>query len=62
MGRTFILRRETNGVASEISFNINSPLIVKIEVAKQGDVRRNYISYMRERSGKSARIKSAKRV
>jgi large subunit ribosomal protein L19 len=56
--KTFILRRETVGVASEITFNTSSPLITKIEVVKVGKVRRNYISYMRARSGKSARIKS----
>ncbi|MDR2846796.1 MAG: 50S ribosomal protein L19 [Mycoplasmataceae bacterium] len=58
LNRSFILRRETNGIGNEITYNIHSPLIVKIDVLRQGKVRRNYISYMRSRSGKSARIKS----
>ncbi|MDR1850961.1 MAG: 50S ribosomal protein L19 [Mycoplasmataceae bacterium] len=58
LNKTFILRRETLGINSEFSFNVNNPNIVKIEVIKIGKVRRNYISYMRNRHGKSARIKS----
>ncbi|MDR2636443.1 MAG: 50S ribosomal protein L19 [Mycoplasmataceae bacterium] len=61
LNKTFILRRETAGINSEISFTINNPNIVKIEVVKLGKVRRNYISYMRQRHGKSARIKSGKK-
>jgi large subunit ribosomal protein L19 len=61
LNKMFILRRETAGVNSEINFNVNNPNIVKIEVIKLGKVRRNYISYMRERHGKSARIKSGKK-
>jgi large subunit ribosomal protein L19 len=58
LNRSFILRRETNGSGNEITYNLHSPLIVKIEIIRKGKVRRNYISYMRERSGKSARIKT----
>ncbi|RCJ02730.1 50S ribosomal protein L19 [Ureaplasma urealyticum] len=54
---TVIVRKESNGVGVEQSFNIHSPLVEKIEVIKYGKVRRAYISYMRNRSGKSARIK-----
>lgn len=54
--KTFILRKE-NGV--EKTFPMHSPQIVKVTVTKQGKVRRAYISYMRKRSGKSARIEAA---
>ncbi len=55
--QSFILRKESNGVAIEKTFATHSPTIVKIVVNKKGKVRRAYISYMRHRSGKSARIK-----
>ncbi|MCV3728362.1 50S ribosomal protein L19 [Ureaplasma miroungigenitalium] len=54
---TVIIRKETNGIGVELNFNIHSPLVEKIEVVRYGKVRRAYISYMRSRSGKSARIK-----
>nr|WP_318032048.1 50S ribosomal protein L19 [Ureaplasma sp. ES3154-GEN] len=54
---TVIIRKETDGVGVEQNFNIHSPLVEKIEVVRRGKVRRAYISYMRSRSGKSARIK-----
>lgn len=54
--QTFILRKN-NGV--EKTFPMHSPLIVKIDVTKKGKVRRSYISYLRKRSGKSARIELA---
>ncbi|UUD38142.1 50S ribosomal protein L19 [Mycoplasmoides fastidiosum] len=57
-----LVRKESvNGVNVEKTFPINSPLIEKIEVNRYGKVRRAYISYMRQRSGKSARIKEDKR-
>lgn len=56
---TAIVRKESNGVWVELGFDINSPLVEKIEVKRYGKVRRAYISYMRQRSGKSARIKEA---
>jgi large subunit ribosomal protein L19 len=40
----------------EKSFLIHSPLVLKIEVTKRSKVRRNYLSYMRQRTGKSARL------
>lgn len=54
---TVIVRKESSDIGVEQSFNIHSPLVEKIEVIKYGKVRRAYISYMRNRSGKSARIK-----
>ncbi len=54
---TVIVRKESNGVWVELGFDIHSPLIEKIEVKRYGRTRRAYISYMRQRSGKSARLK-----
>ena len=54
---TCIVRKESNGVGVELGFDINSALVEKIEIKRYGKVRRAYISYMRQRSGKSARIK-----
>ena len=58
---TFTIRKMSNGIGVERIFPINSPGIEKIEVNKNGKVRRARIFYMRERTGKSARIKQ-KRV
>ena len=54
---TFTIRKMSNGIGVERIFPINSPGIEKIEVNKTGKVRRARIFYMRERTGKSARIK-----
>lgn len=50
------VRRIASGVGVEKSFLLHSPLIVKLEVTKRSKVRRNYLSYMRARTGKSARM------
>jgi large subunit ribosomal protein L19 len=50
------VRRIASGVGVEKSFLLHSPLILKIEVTKRSKVRRNYLTYMRERTGKSARL------
>ena len=54
---TFTIRKMSNGVGVERVFPVNSPTIEKIEVNKLGRVRRARIFYMRQRTGKSARIK-----
>ena len=54
---TFTIRKISNGVGVERIFPIHSPGIEKIEMDKAGRVRRARIFYMRERTGKSARIK-----
>ena len=54
---TFTIRKISNGVGVERIFPINSPTIEKIEVNKSGKVRRARIFYLRECTGKSARIK-----
>ncbi|MBC7581439.1 50S ribosomal protein L19 [Aeromicrobium sp.] len=50
------VRRIASGIGVEKSFLLHSPLVLKIEVTKRSKVRRNYLSYMRERTGKSARL------
>lgn len=50
------VRRVSSGVGVEKSFLVHSPLVTKIEVVKRSKVRRNYLSYMRDRTGKSARL------
>lgn len=55
---TITVRRIASGVGVEKSFLLHSPAVTKVEVVKRSKVRRNYLSYMRARSGKSARLAS----
>src|ERR1700685_3096084 len=50
------VRRIASGVGVEKSFLLHSPLVLKIEVTKRAKVRRNYLAYMRDRTGKAARM------
>lgn len=50
------VRRIASGVGVEKTYLVHSPLVVKIEVTKRSKVRRNYLTYMRARTGKSARL------
>jgi large subunit ribosomal protein L19 len=50
------VRRIASGVGVEKSFLLHSPLVEKIEVTKRSKVRRNYLTYMRTRTGKAARL------
>lgn len=54
---SFIVRKMSSGVGVERNFPVYSPTISKIEVVKRGKVRRNKIYYLRNLSGKAARIK-----
>ncbi|HAF60662.1 MAG: 50S ribosomal protein L19 [Bacillota bacterium] len=58
LSETFTVRRIASGVGVEKTFPLHSPRIDKIEVVRQGDVRRAKLNYMRERTGKAAKIKS----
>lgn len=60
-GKTFTVRKISGNIGVERIFPISSPFIDKIEVSKKGSVRRARIFYLRERTGKSARIKEKKR-
>ena len=53
-----VVRKVTSGVGVEKSYLIHSPLVEKIEIVKRSKVRRNNLKYLRERSGKSARLTS----
>ncbi|MDX1667968.1 MAG: 50S ribosomal protein L19 [Limnobacter sp.] len=57
LNSSFIVRKISSGEGVERTFQTYSPLIEKIEVKRFGDVRRAKLYYLRERSGKSARIK-----
>lgn len=54
---TFTVRKMSSGIGVERTFPVHSPSIASIEVVRRGKVRRNKITYIRQRSGKSARIK-----
>ncbi len=54
---SFIVRKISNGEGVERTFQTYSPLIKSIDVKRYGDVRKAKLYYLRERSGKSARIK-----
>lgn len=58
--RTFTIRKVSNGVGVERIFPLNSPTIESIEVNKHGKVRRARIFYLRNLSGKKARLKEKK--
>ena len=54
------VRKITSGVGVEKSYLLHSPLVEKVEVVKRGKVRRNYLTFLRDRFGKSARLVSKK--
>ncbi len=56
-GRTFTMRKVTSGVGVERIFPFNSPKIAKIDLLREGKVRRAKLYYLRNLSGKAARIK-----
>jgi large subunit ribosomal protein L19 len=57
LNSSFIVRKVSSGEGVERTFQTYSPLIASIEVKRKGDVRRAKLYYLRERSGKSARIR-----
>jgi large subunit ribosomal protein L19 len=58
LSQTFTVRRIASGVGVEKTFPMHSPMIEKIEVVRKGSVRRAKLNYMRERTGKAAKIKT----
>ena len=57
LNSNFIVRKISSGEGVERTFQTHSPLIASIELKRRGDVRRAKLYYLRDRSGKSARIK-----
>lgn len=55
--QTFTVRKNSNGVGVEKTWPVHSPLLEKIEVVRRGKVRRAKLNYLRDRVGKSARVK-----
>ena len=58
LNSSFIVRKISSGEGVERTFQLYSPLIARIEVKRRGDVRRAKLYFLRQRSGKSARIKA----
>ncbi len=54
---TFTVRKNSNGVGVEKTWPLHSPFVDKIEVVRKGKVRRAKLNYLRDRVGKSAKIK-----
>jgi large subunit ribosomal protein L19 len=52
------VRKIASGVGVEKGFMLHSPLVEKIEIVRRSKVRRNFLSYLRDRGGKSARLKA----
>lgn len=57
LNSAFTVRKISNGVGVERVFQTHSPIVAGVEVKRRGDVRRAKLYYLRQRSGKSARIK-----
>lgn len=57
LGSAFTLRKVSHGIGVERTFQTHSPLVEHIKIKRRGDVRQSKIYYLRERSGKAARIK-----
>lgn len=57
VGETFTVRRVSYGVGVEKTFPIHSPNVVKVDVIRNGKVRRAKLFYLRDRVGKSAKVK-----
>lgn len=58
VSETFTVRRIASGIGVEKTFPVHSPRLDKIELVRKGDVRRAKLNYMREKTGKSAKIKA----
>ncbi|WP_352419581.1 50S ribosomal protein L19 [Proteiniborus sp.] len=57
VGETFTVRRISYGVGVERTFSLHSPKIEKLVVVRKGKVRRAKLNYLRDRQGKSAKVK-----
>ncbi len=59
---TFTVRRVSYGIGVERTFPLHSPRVDHVDVIRKGRVRRAKLYYLRERQGKAAKVKEAKRV
>lgn len=57
LNSSFVVRKVSHGIGVERTFQTYSPLVDSIEIKRRGDVRRAKLYYLRDRSGRSARIK-----
>ena len=55
---TFTVRKSSNGVGVEKTWPLHSPMVEKVEVVRRGKVRRAKLTYLRERTGKAAKVKA----
>ena len=62
LSETFTVRKVSFGVGVERTFPVHSPMIAKIEVVTQGDVRRAKLYYLRSRVGKKAKVKERRQA
>lgn len=59
IANSILVRKVASGVGVEKGFMLNAPSVEKVEVVRRQKVRRNYLTYMRDRAGKSTRLKPA---
>lgn len=62
VSETYTVRKISYGVGVERTFPMHSPSVSKLEVVKRGDVRRAKLNFLRERKGKSAKIREKREV
>jgi len=62
LSETFTVRRLSSGIGVERTFPLHSPRVDKIEVTRQGKVRRAKLNYLRDRVGKAAKVKEKSRA
>lgn len=62
VSETYTVRKISYGVGVERTFPMHSPSVSKLEVLKRGDVRRAKLNFLRERKGKSAKIREKREV
>ncbi len=62
VAETYTVRKVSYGVGVERTFPMHSPSVSKLEVVKRGDVRRAKLNFLRERKGKSAKIREKREV
>ena len=57
--KTFTVRKISNGIGVEKTWPLHSPIVEKVEVVRHGKVRRAKLNYLRQRTGKAAKVKEA---